>query len=268
MKVMVTGSKGFIGQNFCKKFHELGYEVTSFDIKDNPKTRPIDLDLHGCDWVVHLGAISSTTEIDVNKIMDLNLLWSIELFERCSELCVNMQWASSASVYGKRHEFKPFKETDECRPINYYAKSKYLFEKYLETCNHNITVQGFRYFNVYGPHEDHKGNQASPYTQFAKQAKENGVIKVFDGSEKFKRDFVHVDQVFDIQHKMMRKELSLSSGIYNLGSGVARSFLDVARDVALMYDAKIETIPFPQHLKSHYQTYTCADMSSINRYNI
>jgi len=266
MKVMVTGSKGFIGQNFCKKFYELGYEVTSFDIKDNPKTRPIDLDLYDCDWVVHLGAISSTTETDVNKIMDLNLLWSIELFERCSELGVNMQWASSASVYGKRHEFKPFKETDECRPINYYAKSKYLFEKYLETCNHNITVQGFRYFNVYGQHEDHKGSQASPYTQFMKQAKETGVIKVFDGSEKFKRDFVHVDQVFDIQHKMMRKELS--SGIYNLGSGNTRSFLDVARDIALIYDAKIETIPFPQHLKSHYQTYTCADMSSINRYNI
>ena len=262
MKVLVTGSKGFIGQNFLKKFHELGYEVTSFDIKDNPKTRPIDLDLHGCDWVVHLGAISSTTETDVNKIMDLNLLWSIELFERCYELGVNMQWASSASVYGKRHERKPFKETDECIPINYYAKSKYLFEKYLETCCHNVTVQGFRYFNVYGPHEEHKGNQASPYTQFAKQAKENGVIKVFEGSEKFTRDFVHVDHVFDIQHKMMQKDYS--NGIYNLGSGVSRSFLDVARDIALIYDAKIETIPFPERLKSHYQKYTCADMSITN----
>lgn len=263
MKILVTGSKGFIGQNFCNKFYELGYHVSSFDIKDNPKTRPIDLDISGYDWVIHLGAISSTTETDVNKIMDMNLVWSIELLEHCKENKVNMQWASSASVYGRTALRNPFKETDKCRPLNHYAKSKYLFEKYVSTCDLNITVQGFRYFNVYGPHEEHKGKQASPYTQFAKQAKETGVIKVFEGSEKYIRDFVHVDTLFEVQHKMLNRDVS---GIFNLGSGTPRSFLDVARDVALFHNSKIETIPFPSELKSHYQTYTCADMNLIYSY--
>jgi ADP-L-glycero-D-manno-heptose 6-epimerase len=263
MKILVTGSEGFIGQNFTRNFRGLGYEVTTFDIKNNPKARPIDLNISGYDWVIHLGAISSTTETDVNKIMDLNLLWSIELLEHCKEHKVNMQWASSASVYGNNKLRNPFKETDPCNPLNYYAKSKYLFEQYVNTCDLNINVQGFRYFNVYGPYEEHKGKQASPYTQFAKQAKESGAIKVFEGSEKYKRDFVHVDTLFEVQHKMLNRDVS---GIFNLGSGSTRSFLDVARDVALLYDAEIETIPFPRELKSHYQTYTCADMNLIYSY--
>ena len=254
MKVLITGHKGFIGQNFCKAAHEQGWQVTTFDILDNPNTRPKDLDLTECDWAIHLGAISSTTETDVKKIMDLNVAWSIELFDECVKNYVNLQWASSASVYGDRRE--KMKVDDKCSPSNLYAKSKYLLEQYMKSSwDDGIITQGFRYFNVYGPHEDHKGTQASPYYQFAKQAKETDIIKVFEGSENFYRDFIHVDVLIQKQIESMMKD---DTGIYNIGTGHPRSFMEIARDIALMYDAKIETIPFPDHLRSHYQKYTCA----------
>lgn len=259
MKVLITGSKGFIGQNFIEKIPE-DWFVTTFDIKDNPETRPRDLDLGGVDWVVHLGALSSTTETDARRVMDLNLAWSIELAEECAKAEVNLQWASSASVYGNKYRC-PVNEKHECRPLNLYAQSKYFFEEYMKSVDPQITWQGFRYFNVYGPHEEHKGNQASPYSQFARQALATRVIKVFEGSEDYKRDFIHVDRVVETHLKMMNVK---ESGIFNLGTGSPRSFLDVARDVALLYDARIETIPFPEHLRPHYQKYTHADMFKLN----
>lgn len=257
MKVLVTGSKGFIGQNFCKAAYDRGWTVDTFDILDNPNTRPKDLDLTGCEWVIHLGAISSTTETNVQRVMDLNVAWSIELFEECSRHGVNIQWASSASVYGPRRTVSGvMKVGDVCRPANLYAKSKFLLEQYLfHSYDSRIIHQGFRYFNVYGPHEDHKGAQASPYYQFTKQAKETGFIKVFEGSDKFYRDFIHVDRLIEMQIDHMENSMS---GLYNIGTGSPRSFMDVARDVALLHDAKIMQIPFPDHLRQHYQSYTCA----------
>ena len=255
MKVFVTGHKGFIGQNLMKSLPS-DWEVTSFDINDNSETRPKDLDFSGVDWVMHLGALSSTTETNVKKVMDLNLAWSIELAEECNKHGINIQWSSSASVYGNKYRC-PVDENKTAYPLNIYAHSKYFFEEYMRSIKNKIIWQGFRYFNVYGPHEEHKGNQASPYTQFMKQARETGIIKVFEGSENFKRDFVHVDRVIEVHLKMINKK---ESGIYNIGSGSPRSFLDVARDIALIYDAKIETIPFPGHLKDSYQEYTHADL--------
>ena len=262
MKVLVTGHKGFIGQNLCRAIYNEGWDLSTFDIVDNPSLRPKDLDFTDVDYVVHLGAISSTTETDVRKIMDLNLSWSVEMFEECKGRNINMQFASSASVYGNRYR-KPMKEDDICAPLNYYAMSKFLFEEYVKKSTHSNVVQIFRYFNVYGPNEDYKGSQASPYTQFAKQAKETGIIKVFEGSEKFMRDFVHVDTVINTHMNTIKKSTEFDSGTYNVGSGYARSFLDVARDIALLYNAKIETTPFPDHLKSHYQYYTQADISKL-----
>lgn len=262
-KILVTGHKGFIGQNLCEAITKEGWYLTTFDIVDNPTLRPKDLDFTDVDCVVHLGAISSTTETDVRKIMDQNLSWSVELLEECMSLGIDMQFASSASVYGNIHK-RPMKEDDECRPLNYYAMSKYLFEEYLKKCYHPNVVQVFRYFNVYGPHEEHKGSQASPYTQFAKQAKETGVIKVFEGSENSKRDFVHVDKVVKTHINSIKNMNEFSSGTFNVGSGYARSFMDIAKDIAFLYNAKIETIPFPSHLKAHYQYYTEADISKLN----
>lgn len=120
MKVLVTGSRGFIGQNLSQELSKLNYDITLFDIVDNPSARPKDLSIQNYDWVIHLGAISSTTETDVQRIMDLNLSWSIELLEECITHDVNLQFASSASVYGKRSRKNgSFKETDDCRPLDH-----------------------------------------------------------------------------------------------------------------------------------------------------
>lgn len=261
MKVLVTGSKGFIGQNMCKALKSNNIDFDAFDILDG-YTRPKNLNITDYNWVIHLGAISSTTETDIKKIMDLNVSWSIELFEECKKYNTNLQWASSASVYGKRNISSGlFKESDICKPENYYAMSKYLIEKYIEKSNYNTTVQGFRYFNVYGDYEDHKGSQASPVHQFTKQAKETGIIKIFENSDKCLRDFVPVHLVVDTHIKMLRIK---QSGVYNIGTGTTKSFLQIAEEVAKKYNAIIQEIPFPESLKTQYQYYTCSDNTKIN----
>jgi ADP-L-glycero-D-manno-heptose 6-epimerase len=261
MRVFITGHKGFIGKNFMESIPS-DWCISMFDIADKPDARPSDFNLkeQNLDAVIHLGAISSTTETNVKKVVDNNLSWSIELAEICKESNILFQFASSASVYGNAVVEEPMKETDFCKPLNIYAQSKYLFEQYLLTQDADFMWQAFRYFNVYGRHEQHKETQASPYTQFAKQARETGVIKVFDGSENFYRDFVHVDQVIDIHMRMLYK---YERGIFNIGTGIPRSFMSVAKDVATIYDAEIENIPFPEHLKPYYQYYTRADTRKL-----
>jgi ADP-L-glycero-D-manno-heptose 6-epimerase len=260
MKLLITGHKGFIGTNFVTAALIAGFTVSTFDIQGNETIRPKQLDFSGIDSVIHLGAISSTTETDIQKILDRNLSWSIELFEECASRNINMQFASSASVYG--NGYKPMKETDICKPLNYYAMSKYLFEQYVAKRKYTNTVQIFRYFNVYGPNEEHKGAQASPYTQFSKQAIDTGIIKVFEGSELCVRDFVSVETVVDTQLKFLS---STQSGIWNIGSGKTTSFLRLAECIAKKHSASIEIIPFPEHLKTHYQYYTCADISKLSQ---
>jgi ADP-L-glycero-D-manno-heptose 6-epimerase len=114
---------------------------------------------------------------------------------------------------------------------------------------------------VYGAHEDHKGNQASPVSKFIQQAKQTGVIKLFENSENYLRDFVCVDDVCDIHEQMLTKDVS---GIFNVGTGIPVSFADVAEMIAKKYNARIELIPMPAQLKSQYQSYTCADTDLLD----
>jgi len=251
MKILLTGYKGFIGQNFLELAPK-NWDIRLFEWGDDFP------DVEGLDWVVHIGAISSTTETDIDKIMNQNLNFSIKLFEECIKHEVNFQWSSSASVYGL---YSDFKESSVCKPVNLYAMSKYLFEQYIEKRKCHIKVQRFRYFNVYGKHEDHKGNQASPIHQFSKQAKENGIIKVFEGSENYRRDFVPVEKIIETHIKMMK---SRESGVWNVGTGFSMSFMDVAKIIAEKHNATIEEIPFPKNLKLQYQHYTQADTTKLN----
>jgi ADP-L-glycero-D-manno-heptose 6-epimerase len=256
MKLLITGSKGFIGSNLNQHLVKK-HTITGYDILDGYK-RPKELHMEKYDWVLHIGAVSSTTETDVQKVMDLNVSWPIELFEECVKHNTNFQWSSSASVYGKTIQFR---ETNSTQPENLYARSKMLLEEYIKKRDVPIVWQGFRYFNVYGNGEDHKGTQASPYTQFTKQAKETGVIKIFEGSDDFLRDFIPVESVCSYHEQFLDKKIS---GIFNIGTGKPKSFSQVAEEVASLYNATIQTIPFPSHLRSHYQTYTKADMSFTN----
>lgn len=258
MKVLVTGHKGFIGSNFLKSCPS-EWEVTTYDWKDGPFEMFVD-SLEGFDWVVHMGAISSTTETNIDKIMDVNVKFTMNLFEECIKHNVNFQWSSSASVYGTITS--AFREVNEPKPANLYAMSKYLIEEYITKRDpQNIIYQGFRYFNVFGPGEDHKGDQASPMHKFEKQAKETGVIKIFNNSSHYKRDFVPVEYVVDIHKRMMKSE---RSGIWNVGTGHAISFQQVAEKIAKRYDAKIEYISMPKELEAHYQKYTCADTTKLD----
>ena len=252
MKILVTGSNGFIGQNMVNAL-EPHHEVIKNEWGMSfPKVK-------GLDWVIHLGAISSTTETNISRIYRQNVEFSIKLYEECIKHNVKFQFASSASVYGLKSDFK---ETSPVDPQNHYARSKALFEKYVEFRNADITTQIFRYFNVHGPHEEHKGNQASPFTKFMFQAKTTGKIKLFKGSPKYLRDFIHVGKVVMDQQKFFDVD---ESGIWNFGTGNPRSFYDVALEVSDKTGATIEFIDFPENLKGNYQEFTKADTTKLRQ---
>ena len=248
MKILVTGASGFIGQNMVSGLRE-EHEVIPHEWGQTISK------VNEVDWVVHLGAISSTVEQNVAKIYRQNLDFSINLYEECIKNNVNFQFASSASVYGLKSSFE---ESAPLNPQNHYARSKAMFEKYIELRKAPIITQTFRYFNVYGPHEDHKGGQASPHTQFTKQAKESGVINLLDGSEGYKRDFIHVAQVVEHHKKFLDVK---ESGVWNIGTGVAKSFYDVAKEIADVHGATISYIQMPEVLKGNYQKFTQAIMT-------
>ena len=144
--------------------------------------------------------------------------------------------------------------TSIINPLNYYAITKVITDYWVQDHMDEFElVQGFRYFNVYGEGEDHKGNQASPVQTFTEQVKETGKLKLFKGSDKFKRDFICVDDVVDI---VLNNDKP--SGIYDLGTSKPISFQEVANLIATKYNGEIEYIPFPDHLKGKYQAHTCA----------
>ena len=255
MKILVTGHKGFIGSNIALYLQSQGHEVEGWEWQPGiiPSTEDYD-------WCIHTGAISSTTYTDVDQILEQNFEFTVRLAQVCENFGTNLQYASSASVYGPTEHFT---ENGPLLPQSPYAWSKYLFDRFLGQFQDEfkITVQGFRYFNVYGQGEEHKGDQASPVTKFTHQAKENGYINLFEDSEKYRRDFVCVDDICKLHEKMFDID---QSGIFNVGTGRSVSFSTVAKTIANKYNAKINLIPMPENIKSQYQKYTCADLTNLN----
>jgi ADP-L-glycero-D-manno-heptose 6-epimerase len=166
-------------------------------------------------------------------------------------------------VYGLRREFA---EDSPADPRSPYAWSKYLFDRdvtqFLANNTPNIRIQGFRYFNVYGPYEEHKGDQASPFYKFRQQADNTGVIRLFYGSHHYHRDFVPVERVCEIHERFLDVD---ESGIWNVGTGTTRSFQDVAEEIVRDTGAKIEYIDMPETIRVQYQIYTCADITKLKR---
>lgn len=244
MKILLTGHRGFIGSHLLKVLQQ-NHEVSLHEWSDPEPA------VQGQNWVIHVGAISSTTERNVEKVMRQNVDFSIDLYERCRFHGVNFQFASSASVYGLGEKFTEDAPVDPRTP---YAWSKYLVERHIRRVPpKDMTAQCFRYFNVYGPEgEEHKGSQASPFMQFKQQAQEKGSVNIFDVEAR--RDFVHVSQVVDTHIQFFNVA---ESGVFNVGTGTTKTF----REVAELYTKNINLIPMPKNLEHSYQIYTCADMT-------
>jgi ADP-L-glycero-D-manno-heptose 6-epimerase len=245
--IVITGSKGFIGQNFLKYLLEHSKEeIITVNEKDAWDWIAFFNDWDKVSLILHQGAISDTTETDLDKLHRMNVWYSIELFEKAIKYQIPVKFASSASVYGNQQSI--------VNPLNYYAITKLQMDYYIQDhMTEFSSIQSFRYFNVYGDGEDHKGDQSSPIHKFTKQIQETGKLKLFKGSDKFLRDFVWVGDIVETVLNNKRP-----SGIYDLGTSDPVSFQEVGELVAEKYNGTIEYIPFPEHLKNKYQTYTCA----------
>ena len=253
--IIITGSKGFIGQNFLDYLLEHSNE----EIVTVNERICWDWLAYFENWekvslIIHQGAISDTTERDIDKLHRMNVWFSIELFEKAILYQIPVKFASSASVYGNQQGI--------VNPLNYYAITKLQMDYYIQDhIKEFSSIQSFRYFNVYGDGEDHKKDQASPVHKFTKQIQETGKLKLFEGSDKFLRDFVWVG---DIVETVLNNDKP--SGIYDLGTSNPVSFQEVGELVAEKYNGTIEYIPFPEHLKGKYQTYTCAQKEWDNKF--
>jgi len=288
--IIVTGGAGFIGSNIVKTLNEQG--VSDILVVDNLKNGVKFKNIADCEIadymdkedfiarvqagesfadrveaIFHEGACSSTTEWDGKFIMRNNYEYSKDLLHYCLERGIAYLYASSASVYGGGSVFSEQREYEE--PLNMYGYSKFLFDQYvrriLPTAKSQIV--GFRYFNVYGPREQHKGSMSSVAFHVNNQLHETGVAKLFEGCDGYgngeqRRDFVYVGDTVAVNLWFMQHPDR--SGIFNLGTGRSQPFNDVAKAVIDWHgQGKLEYIPFPEHLKGRYQSFTEADISAL-----
>ena len=291
--IVVTGGAGFIGSNIVKGLNARGrsdilivddlsdgkkianfahYKINDYqDYEDflaqikerRPFAEPIEA-------IFHEGACSSTTEWDGRYMMRNNYEYSKELLHYSLSKKTPFIYASSAAIYGNRDVFDD--NSREQKPLNVYGYSKWQFDQYLLNLmpSFQSLVAGLRYFNVYGPHEQHKGSMASVAFHLTNQLRLHNKVKLFEGSGGYGdgdqlRDFIYVDDVVKVNLWFL-DNLKAASGIYNVGTGSARSFNDIARTLIHLHGGgEIEYIPFPNQLKGAYQSYTQADISSLRR---
>ena len=254
MNILVTCHEGFIGSNMLAWLQqEEGWHIDGYDW--HPTERP---DIAKYDWVIHLGAIADMTETDVDKIMIQNLEFSQWLFNECNHHGVNLQYASSSSVYGNTRDFSEFAA---CHPQTPYAWSKYLFDRWVFQQDIKIMVQGFRYFNVYGRFMHLRGHRANVIQKWRDQARKEGKITVWENAEHVRRDWTWVGDVCRL-HIDFIKEVK-GSGIWNCGSGLAHSFMDIAEEIAEQEDVAIELVPVPAAELTRFRTQTKADLTHL-----
>ena len=254
MKILITGHEGFIGRNmlaWCQQ--EEGWQIDGYEW--NPAERP---EVSSYEWVIHLGAIADMTCSDVDAIMKQNLEFSQWLFNECNYHGVHLQYASSSSVYGNTRDFS---EHSACHPQTAYAWSKYLFDRWVFQQDQHIYVQGFRYFNVYGRYMHLRGDRANAIQKWRDQARKEGRITVWENAEHVKRDWTWVGDVCRL-HIDFIKQVN-GSGIWNCGSGLSHSFLDIAEEIAEQEGVAIEFVPVPNEELTRFRTKTLADLTLL-----
>jgi ADP-L-glycero-D-manno-heptose 6-epimerase len=286
---IVTGGAGFIGSNLVRDLIQRGHDdvvvvdelsdghkfvniadlaIADYIDKDDFLSRLQDPGFgSGIKAIFHQGACSETTEWDGHYMMQNNYSYSQVLLHHCLENSVPFIYASSAAVYGDSTAFA--EHVDHEKPLNVYGYSKLQFDRYVRrvAASPASQVVGLRYFNVYGPREQHKGSMASVAFHFNNQVREHGEARLFEGSGGYDdgeqlRDFVYVDDVCAVNLWFL--DNPQSSVVFNTGSGSAQSFNDVANAVIKWHGSgKIKYIEFPEHLKGAYQSYTQADLEQL-----
>jgi len=287
--IIVTGGAGFIGSNIVKGLNERGRDdvIVVDDLKDGTKflnlvdceildyldkdefIRRVEADTLGgqVEAIFHEGACSATTEWDGHYMMNNNYEYSKTLLHYCLDHKAAYLYASSASVYGGGSVFSESRDHES--PLNVYGYSKFLFDQYVRRLLPGATCQiaGFRYFNVYGPREQHKGSMASVAYHLHQQLQAGENPRLFEGCDGYgngeqRRDFIYIDDVVDVNLWFL--DNPDKSGIVNLGTGRCQSFNDVANAVIAWHGTgELEYIPFPDHLRGRYQSFTEADMSAL-----
>ncbi|CED70247.1 ADP-L-glycero-D-manno-heptose-6-epimerase [Aliivibrio wodanis] len=287
--IIVTGGAGMIGSNIVKSLNDNGFNdiLVVDNLKDGKKFKNlVDLDITDymdkedfitqimagddfgtIDAIFHEGACSATTEWDGKYMMMNNYEYSKEVLHFCIEREIPFLYASSAATYGDTDTFIEEREYEGA--LNVYGYSKQQFDNYVRRLwadaeAHGETVSqitGFRYFNVYGPREQHKGSMASVAFHLNNQMNAGEDPKLFEGSDQFKRDFVYVGDVAAVNLWFLENGVS---GIYNCGTGRAEPFRAVA-DAVIKHHGKgeVQSIPFPEHLKDAYQEFTQADLTKL-----
>ena len=288
--IIVTGGAGFIGSNLVHGLNNIGHTdiLVVDDMTDGTKfSNIVDCKIQDY-WdkeqlkhfvinnntfpqkvsaIFHQGACSTTTEWDGRYMMQNNYEYSKILLHYCVEHAIPFFYASSGSVYGINSKFTESEENE--LPVNIYGYSKYLFDIYVRhfALTAKSQVVGFRYFNVYGPREQHKKSMASVVFHFNKQLLSSDTVSLFKSSGGYgngeqRRDFIHVNDVVSVNLWFM--ENTAANGIYNVGTGESQSFNDLAKAVINWHGhGKIEYIDFPEKLENCYQSYTQADITAL-----
>ena len=290
--IIITGAYGFIGSALVSKLNKEGYKdlVLVDDFTKAHKKKNIDgktfrqkieredflawltKNASTVDFIFHIGARTDTAEFDKTVFDKLNLNYTKSIWQICSQENIPLVYASSAATYGlgehgynDRHDI-----VEKLQPLNAYGESKNEFDKWaLQQNSQPPFWTGMKFFNVYGPNEYHKGRMASVIFHAYHQIRENGHVKLFrshkpeyrDGEQL--RDFVYIKDVVDVLYFMMQKQPK--SGLYNLGTGKARTFIDLARATfkGLDKEADIKFIDTPQDIRDKYQYFTEARMQKL-----
>jgi len=292
--IVVTGGAGFIGSNLVKALNARGREdvLVVDDLSDGSKfvnladctlgdyldkddfIARVRAELNGetshlppIEAIFHEGACSDTTEWDGRFMLENNFEYSKVLLHFCQREGIPFLYASSAATYGGSEVF--FEAAEHEKPLNVYGYSKLLFDQYVRARHDDFTSQvvGFRYFNVYGPREQHKGKMASVAYHHHTQICAGQNVKLFGAWEGYEagmqsRDFIYVGDVVDVNLWFL--DHPEASGIFNLGTGRAEPFKAIGETVVDYYGrGGIEYIDFPEELKGRYQSYTRADISRL-----
>ena len=298
--IIITGAAGFIGSVLLGKLNQEKIEniilVDDFsnlqkqaNYQHKKYQQKIDREdfftwcenqenIKEIDFIFHIGACSSTLENRPEYLEHLNTDYSKKIFQLCTHYQIPLIYASSAATYGDG-EFgyqDDEQQIFQLKPLNLYGISKQKFDEFVLTQKTKPPFfAGFKFFNVYGPNEYHKGRMASVIYHAFHQIQETGKIKLFksyhpnyqDGQQK--RDFIYVKDVVEVLFYFYKNHQNLTSGIYNLGSGQAETFLTLAESLfkALHQKTNIEFVEMPDQLKDKYQYFTQASMEKLHQTN-